>query len=263
MNSAPDITGIALFWGGLLLLIPLLTSLIFKLGLVRELVVATGRMGIQLWLAGLFLTYIFNWDSIPLNFCWVLVMIGVAMGTVLKRSALDFRQFAGATFAALAISILGVVLFFNILILHLPGGFEARYFIILSGMLLGNSLRGNIIGMTHFYHSIHRDIHHLQYYLGTGATLTEALQPYLQESLRRALQPTLATMATVGIVALPGMMSGQILGGSSPLLAIKYQIAIMVAIFAAMNLSLLLTLLLTTKTAFDHRGNLKPGMINE
>jgi len=78
--------------------------------------------------------------------------------------------------------------------------------------------------------------------------------PYFQNSLHAALKPMLATMLTTGIVAIPGMMSGQILGGSSPLVAIKYQITIMIAIFVSLNISVSLTLLFSIRSSFDGFG---------
>jgi putative ABC transport system permease protein len=121
-------------------------------------------------------------------------------------------------------------------------------------MLLGNSLRGDIIGIDNFYKAIERNKQRRLYALACGATFFESLTPYFKESLTAALQPTIATMATMGIVFLPGMMTGQILGGVSPVLAIKYQIAIMIAIFTATTITVNLTILLTVRTCFDGYG---------
>ena len=95
------------------------------------------------------------------------------------------------------------------------------------------------------------------YKLSLGATKFEALLPFAKQSFIAALNPTIATMATMGIVSLPGMMTGQILGGSVPLVAIKYQIAIMVAILASTVLSILLSLVFTLRISIDKSGVLK------
>ena len=81
---------------------------------------------------------------------------------------------------------------------------EARYLIVIGGMVLGNVLSGNIVGLTHFYGSIRDQEQRFLYYLGNGATLSEALRPHLREALIRAIRPRIASLATMGIVALPG-----------------------------------------------------------
>ena len=74
------------------------------------------------------------------------------------------------------------------------------------------------------------------------------------KSLIASFSPTIATMMTIGIVSLPGMMTGQMLGGSSPMLAIKYQIAIMVAIFTSTTASVTSIIFITLKISFDSYG---------
>jgi putative ABC transport system permease protein len=117
-------------------------------------------------------------------------------------------------------------------------------------MVLGNCLRSNVIGINAFYYSLHLNTGRYQFYLASGATRAEALRPFVGEALKKSANPTLATMATVGLVSLPGMMTGQILSGSSPLIAIKYQIMIMVAIFSGTVLSVYLGILFTNRFVF-------------
>ena len=93
-----------------------------------------------------------------------------------------------------------------------------------------------------------------------GASQYEALLPYLRESVQLALKPTLAAMATMGIVALPGMMTGVILGGASPEVAIKYQIMIMIAIVVSTIMSVVLTILMTLRVCFNRYGVLRQNV---
>ena len=86
---------------------------------------------------------------------------------------------------------------------------EAKYTIAIGGMLLGNALSGNIIATGNFYERLKRDEDRYLYYLATGASKMEALFPYFRGSIVSALKPTVANMATMGIVFLPGMMTGQ------------------------------------------------------
>ena len=79
----------------------------------------------------------------------------------------------------------------------------------------------------------------------------------MRESIQLALKPTIAAMATMGIVALPGMMTGVILGGTSPDVAIKYQIMIMIAIVVSTISSVFLTIVMTLRSCFTASGILK------
>jgi putative ABC transport system permease protein len=89
------------------------------------------------------------------------------------------------------------------------------------------------------------------YTLGLGASKLEALKPYMAESINLSLRPAIATMATLGIVKLPGMMTGQILAGNLPMIAIKYQIAVMILIFGAQMYNAFFILILASRFFFD------------
>ncbi|MFO7847393.1 MAG: ABC transporter permease, partial [Balneolaceae bacterium] len=89
-----------------------------------------------------------------------------------------------------------------------------------------------------------------QFFLSCGASRSEALYPFFQTALKKSANPTLASMATIGLVSLPGMMTGQILSGSSPMTAIQYQIMIMLAIFSGTILSVYLAIKLSNRAVF-------------
>lgn len=96
--------------------------------------------------------------------------------------------------------------------------------------------------------------------LAEGATTVEATRPYLTGALHDAIAPTLATTATMGLVSLPGMMTGVILGGASPMIAIVYQIAIMIAIFSGTAVTILLGIQFCRKAGFTPWGTLNPDI---
>jgi putative ABC transport system permease protein len=160
-------------------------------------------------------------------------------------------------FISFTLPTFGIVLFLNYFVIGLSNIFSASYLVILSGMLLGNSLRGNIVGISHFYESLRKNEREYLFRLGLGISKKQALLPFLTQSVELALKPSFAAMATMGIVALPGMMTGVILGGASPEKAIKYQIMIMIAIVVSTISSVIMTLLLTGRTCFDEYGILK------
>ncbi|MBW2278381.1 MAG: ABC transporter permease, partial [Deltaproteobacteria bacterium] len=90
-----------------------------------------------------------------------------------------------------------------------------------------------------------------------GASVREAAAPYISTAYRVGLAPWLASMATIGLVFLPGMMTGQILGGSPPLTAISYQIAIIIAIHVATELASMLAIRFSMRKGFDELGFLR------
>lgn len=262
-SSAPDLSIGALVAAFLLLAIPVAASHYFRLGLIRESIVAATRMAVQLSFAGIYLTWLFRWDHPVLNLAWLLVMMTVAALTTVQKSQLRWKVILAPVCVSTLVATLAVVLYFNALILRLDQVFMARYLVVIGGMVLGNSLSGNIVSLTHFYQSLRDREERYLYWLGNGATSYESLLPFFREAVIRAVKPTLASMATIGIVALPGMMTGQMLGGSAPMVAIKYQIAIMLAIYATVTLGVVLAILFSSRQAFDSYGILKRGIFAE
>jgi len=254
--GAVDLSYWALLNAFVLLIIPCGLSLWLRLGLVRPLLMAAFRMAIQLVLVGIFLKYLFTWNNLFANIVWLIVMISVAVFSAIHSSELDLKKVFIPMFLSFALATFVVVLYMNTCVLKLDYVFDARYLVVLGGMLLGNSLRGNIIGIGNFYGSIRKDYKHYLYLLSLGAGRFEALLPYLRESMMFALKPSLAAMATMGIVSLPGLMTGVILGGADPGVAIKYQIMIMIAIIVSTTISVTLTIVSTARTSITAYGTL-------
>ena len=223
--------------------------------IVKDLLVSTIRMVIQLFFVGIYLQFLFDNNLPLLNFGWVLVMIIVASFTVKSRSNIRVKNLFLTIFSVILLTtiVVGGVLLFTIGIEPI---YDAHYLIPLIGMILGNSLQANVISLNSFYRDIkeNRDIYELLLY--NGASRKEALREFSDNSLRLALSPTIAAMMTIGLVSLPGMMTGQILGGTDPMGAIKYQIIIMMAIFLSIFFSVYLNIKLTPLAAFDSFGNL-------
>lgn len=260
MNGAQDLSGFSLIMCGILLLIPLLGVWYYKLGIARSLLISTFRMVIQLVLVGFFLEFVFRLNNWLINLTWFLVMITVAAFSVIKNSDLKQKHFLLPVLLSLVLSNFFVVLYFNYFIVNLDFILDAKYMIAIGGMVLGNSLRSNVVGLGDFFKAIRKDEQLYFYQLSLGATRFEALRSFAKKSFVAAMNPTIATMATMGIVSLPGMMTGQILGGSVPLVAIKYQIAIMIAILASTVLSISLSIFFTVGKSFDKYGILNKSI---
>ena len=253
-NNIIDISTFNLFLALLLLFIPAYSLYYFRTGLVRDTFVAAGRMVLQLFFIGFYLEYLFEWNNVWINILWVIIMVGVASYTVLKRTRLSQKRLFLSVSVVFFFSIVILDLYFLGVVVRLEHLFDARYFVPISGMLLGNMLSTNVMALNTFYSGVEREKQLFQYLLGNGATLSEALAPFMREALIKSFNPALASMSVMGLIALPGTMTGQILGGSSPNVAIKYQITIMVTTFASTLISVLLTLWLSRKQSFDEFG---------
>jgi putative ABC transport system permease protein len=260
MEAAPDITLWRLMAAFGLLAIPILLSFRLRLGIIRQLLISSGRMTAQLFLVSIVLIYLFRWDNTWLNIAWVVLMIFFACLSAMYNSMLSFRRFFMPVFLAYFIGAGFVLLFFNGFIVNHDNIFTARLLVVIGGMLLGNSLNSTIIGISHYYEAIRKENKRYLYLLSLGANQREALLPFFRDAFLAALKPFMASMATMGLVSLPGMMTGQILGGANPETAIKYQIAIILAIFIAVTLSVSLSVYFTSRHAFNAYGILKEDL---
>lgn len=246
-----DISLVSLLWGFLLLIVPSYFLHYYRTGLVRDTLVAAARMTLQLFLIGFYLKYMFELNLCWLNVLWVVVMAVVASHTIIHRTGLSVRKLLVPITMAMICSIAVIDAYFMGLIVRQENLFEARYFIPVSGMILGNILSANVIALNTYYGAIRREQTSYLYHLANGASGAEARAPFMREALIKSFNPTIASMAVMGLIALPGTMTGQILGGAAPDVAIKYQIMLMISIFASSLISVLLTLFFCRKRTFD------------
>lgn len=258
-----DISYLSLGIGLLLLLIPLFYIWKFKTGLLRATVIGTARMIVQLFFIGIYLNYLFLWDNPWINFLWVIVMIFVASQTALARTQLKRKILLLPISAGFLCSVVCVGLYFIGIVLRVENVFSARYFIPIFGILMGNMLSSNVIALNTYYSGLKREQQLYRYLLGNGATRAEAQAPFIRQAIIKSFSPLIANISVMGLVAFPGTMIGQILGGSSPNVAIKYQMMIMVITFTASMLSLMITISLASRKSFDAYGKLLPVMVEK
>lgn len=252
-----DISWTNLLLAYILLTIPVFMLYWFQTGLVKQAIISVARMTIQLFLVGLYLEFMFDLNNMWINIAWVIIMISVASFVTINRSELKSRIFALPVFTAIITSIIIVDAFFIGLVIQTEYFFDARFFIPISGMIIGNCMERNIIALNSYYRSITRESLMYKYYLANGATRHEAIQPYIKEALKTSFNPLLANMSVIGLIALPGIMTGQILGGASPNVAIKYQIMLLISIFIGTMITVIITLLISNRYLFDEMDNFK------
>ncbi len=135
--------------------------------------------------------------------------------------------------------------------------YAPQYAIPLLGMLLGNTMNGVALGVGRLTESAWQQRAVIEQRLLLGQSRLEAILELRRDSVRTGMIPIINSMAAAGIVSLPGMMTGQILAGSPPAEAVKYQILIMFLIAGGTGLGVIVALWLTARRLFDDRHRLR------
>jgi putative ABC transport system permease protein len=257
MNEVTDINIWDLVLALTTLTIPMLIFLYYRIKLVRDLFVSMIRMILQLMLVAVYLEWIFNRNNAWINSLWVLVMVLVSAGTIVYRVKLSWKMFLVPFMLAGVLTMVFIDAFFIGFVVRPEYFFDARYLVPISGMVLGNSLNHNVVGLSTFFDGL-SEKRELYYFLLTNSgSRKNALRPFIREAIVKSLNPLLATMSVIGLISLPGMMTGQILGGSSPAIAIKYQLMIMIAILVGATSGLTLSIWFSVKIILDDYGNIR------
>lgn len=238
-------------------------SVALRLGLGRDLLIASVRTVVQLALVGLVLDWVFALRSAPVVLLLTLLMVTAAAVAAARRPDRSYRGIYRDSFVSMATSTLLITLVAVVGILSVRPWYEPQYLIPLLGMLLGNSLTGISLGLDRLLSRVKDDRDRIEARLALGGTPWEATRPAVREAVRTGMIPILNVMTIVGIVSLPGMMTGQILAGADPVDAVKYQILILFMIAAATALGTLAAVLLGYRRLYDDRARLREERIRE
>jgi putative ABC transport system permease protein len=236
----------------LLLIIVLVVMKKCRINQTKLLFVASLRMTVQLTLAGLVLTFIIENPHPLFTIAYLFLMTGFAIYTVLSRNKDLNKRFKIITGISLAATGLCIVSFFITAVVGV-NLFNPQYTIPISGMIIGNAMTGVSLGLRVFSENIKSQRTKIESLLNIGATPQKILIPFVNQALETALLPTLNSMIGMGIISLPGMMTGQILSGTLPITAIMYQIAIIIAICTVTCLSVFSSLYFGYKTLYNKR----------
>ena len=203
------------------------------LGLERDIAVGTVRTFVQLLTVGFVLQRLFDAS----RWYWVVVALAI-MTTVAGYNAMKRQSgakqglFAVMTAAIVTGGVITLILVIGV-VLRVRPWYQPQYVIPIAGMIIGNSMTGAALLVNRFNSELTLRRSEVEASLALGATAREAAAGALRESLRAAMMPTINSMMTVGLVQLPGMMTGQIISGASPLDAVRYQVVVMLMIAAA------------------------------
>jgi putative ABC transport system permease protein len=210
------------------------------LGLERDLVIGSIRTMVQLYGVGLMLTAVFA----AARWYWVVLILMGMTGVATRAAVSQLKQpipgghLIAAT--ALTLSTAATLAYVITVVVQVHPWYEPQYIIPIAGMILGNSMTSAALAGDRLQGELRARADEVEARLALGFSGREAMQPLVRSALQAAMIPTVNGMMTVGLVQLPGMMTGQILAGASPLVAIRYQIVVVFMLAAATAVSSLL-----------------------
>jgi putative ABC transport system permease protein len=222
-----------------LVLITGLISTLLQLGLLKPLLWGTVRAFVQLTLIGYVLTYIFKINNLYVILPIILLMSFVASREAARRNKKVPYNTMLFSFLSLTASTFIVGLIVVGLIISPQPWYSARVMIPIFGMILGNSMNAIALSLDRMYAEIHSHVDQIEQLLCLGASPWEACREYLRRALQAGMMPTINSLMVVGLVSLPGMMTGQILAGMNPQDAVRYQFVVLIMIAAAVAIGCL------------------------
>ena len=203
-----------------------------RISIGRTLLWSACRALLQLCAMGFVVGYVIRRNDPWLVFALITAMLLAAVQITLSRARGIPKGLAGPVLLSLAITMLLMISLVTELVVRPHPWYAPQLVVPLTGMLLGNTVSALAVGLTRFYESMDERRDEIDTMLALGATAWEASRPSIVSSIRLGLLPTTATLASCGIVTIPGMMAGQVIAGGDPLQAAKYQFVVFAAISA-------------------------------
>ncbi|HUX26937.1 MAG TPA: iron export ABC transporter permease subunit FetB [Burkholderiales bacterium] len=226
-------------------------SIALRLGLERKLAIAALRTIVQLLLIGYILKWIFQVDR------WYVVLAILALMTLIAgraaagRGAVRYHGMGLDAMLSVSASSWLITALGLFAVIHIDPWYRPQYAIPILGMILGNTLTGVSLGLERITDELSARRAQVETLLSLGASRWEAFRPSAQQAIRAGMMPVINAMTVVGLVSLPGMMTGQVLAGQAPEQAIRYQIVIMFLIAAASGLGTVSAVLLVYRRIFS------------
>lgn len=240
----------------LFILINIGLSFALNLGLAKSLLIASLRMVVQLLLVGYLLQWVFTLSNPILIIALALAMTIMASISSVNRTRRRFVSIYWNNFISLFCGSFLVTGFTVSAIIQVHPWYDPQYLIPLLGMILGNALTGTSLTLERFMEDLINRREQVQALLTLGATRWEAAHQPIKEALRIGMVPTINSMMVIGLVSLPGMMTGQILAGASPTDAIRYQIVIIFAQASGTAIATIGVVLLAFLSLFNQKHQL-------
>ncbi|WP_121610954.1 ABC transporter permease [Mesobacillus foraminis] len=233
-------------------LIPLILSRTLKLGLEKDTIIATVRSIVQLLAIGYVLQFIFDSENLLYIFLMVTLMLVTATLNARKK---------GSSIRGITWKVGATLLFVEVLTQSILLGFHitpptAQFIISISGMVIGNSMVLAILFLNRFTSEVESRQDETELILSLGGTPKQAIHTQLMQSIKASMIPTIESQKTVGLVQLPGMMSGQIIGGADPIQAVQFQLLILFLLLTTAAVTSVMLGFLSYPTLFNQRMQL-------
>ena len=255
-----DISYIQLLYCLFFVLAAGLRSLYLHLGLHKDIFWGTVRTFAQLFLMGYILNHIFKIESGPVILLLFAGMIFFAAWTISGRVKEKSISFFIPTLFSMLVSYIIVTYLVTAFVVQVKPWYMPQYFIPLGGMVIGNSMNTIAIGLERLFSNLRRYRDEIELYLVLGADYREASEKIFRDSIRAGMIPSINSMMGVGIVFIPGMMTGQIIAGTDPMTSIKYQIIVMLMLVGSTALGSIIVLSIVRRLCFSTAHQLKVSL---
>ena len=204
-----------------------------RVGLARDVIIGGVRTVLQLFLVGYVLIYVFELNQWYWVVLALLVMLGLATKEAVGRQDKQSPRLFGIVGVAMLIGSGLTLVYVGGAVVHMDPWYNPRYLIPLFGMIVGNAMNAAALAAERLTGEIDARRGEIEAYLALGARPAFAARDAVRRAIRASMIPMVNSLMVVGIVALPGMMTGQIIAGASPLTAVRYQILVMFMLMAA------------------------------
>jgi putative ABC transport system permease protein len=250
------------FLAALLILINGVISILLRLGLERRLFLAAVCTVVQLLFIGIILEWVFRvgrWQIVVGLMATMTLIAGIAAA---RRAHHRYPGIWANSIASVWLSSWLTGAFALFVILPARPWYSPSHAIPLLGMILGNTLSGISLGLDRLGGELVAGRTYVETLLALGATRWEAAREAARQAVRTGMIPIVNSMMVVGIVSLPGMMTGQLLAGIAPIQAVKYQIVIMFLIASGTALGVVSAVLLSYLRLFNDDHQFLPHLVS-
>jgi putative ABC transport system permease protein len=252
-----DVSWLDLTLASGLILIAIGVSRWQKLGLGKDFVVGAVRTVLQLALVGYVLVYIFALDRWYLVIAALLFMLAVATYTAVDRQKGSRRALLGITASAMLLGSGLTLVYVGAVVVRMDPWYNPRYLIPLFGMIVGNAMNAAALAAERLRSEMEGRRSEVEAYLALGASPDRASREPVRQSLLASLIPTVNGLMVVGLVSIPGMMTGQLIAGASPLTAFRYQIVVMFMLASSVAITAAVVTLWYRRTFFTEAEQLR------
>jgi putative ABC transport system permease protein len=258
--SAETINGTSVpTWSGvvfslILVLAAVAVALRARLGMTRELVIAVVRAGVQLVVVGALLKLIFEHAGVAGSIGWIAAMVLIAGRVAGSRG----RGLPHAYVVATAANAIAVIFTLGTLVAVGTIATKPTVLLPIGGMIVSGAMQATSLALSRLHDEVADGRRAVEARLALGMTSTEAFAPHARRVMRAALVAPIDQTKVVGLISLPGAMTGLIIAGVSPLLAVRYQIVVMYMLLGAWAIAAAVTTRLMQRELFDEAHRLRP-----